>query len=473
VTEISSLLRRVTDEPALVSRTRTRSGRALVDDAHARAGELAQRGVRAGDRVASTQGNTDKHVVDFLACWSLGAVWVPINPAYGAAERGHIVADCAPRVILHDDRDEPLAAAGAEAGAPELALLIYTSGTTGRSKGCALTHENVIDATRALMERWHMSERDVLVHTLPLFHVHGLCVALCGAFLTGARVLLRDKFDPADVARACRDRAEGGDGATVFMGVPTMYRRLLDHLAGPDAVEDARALARARLFCSGSAPLPASDFHEWRARTGHEIVERYGMSETLITLSNPTREDGARKPGTVGTPLAGVAVKIVDDELWVRGPGVMRAYWNAAEQTSATFAIERDASGTETRWLKTGDAASIDDDGYVTIRGRLATDFVKVGGYKVSTREVEDALRSHPSIVDVAVVGVPDREWGERIVACIAARSSVTLADLQQHVALAKHKLPRGLLVVDALPKNAMGKVQKRALAQLAVERGA
>jgi acyl-CoA synthetase (AMP-forming)/AMP-acid ligase II len=430
--------------------------------------------------------------VDFLATWSLGAVWVPINPAYGDAERAHILADCAPALLLHDDAAvvmppapdvAPVIAAG---GADALALLIYTSGTTGKSKGCALTQQNVIDATRALMARWHMSERDVLVHALPLFHVHGLCVALVGALLSGARVVLLPRFDVDAVARAFAP-APAGESATVFMGVPTMYRRLLDALQapGPAAQQLAHALRGARAFMSGSAPLPAADFAAFHAATGHEIVERYGMSETLITLSNPLDpREGPRKPGTVGTPLAGVHVRIVDDELWVRGPGVMRGYWNDAAGTARTF-VEEDGA----RWLKTGDAAAIDDDGYVTIRGRLTTDFVKVGGYKVSTREVEDALRTHPRVADVAVVGVPDREWGERLVACVVPSSPSSslssspssspggaeapaqvalLAELQAHAALAPHKLPRALLVVDALPKNAMGKVQKRVLASRA-----
>lgn len=441
-----------------------------VDDQSTHAARaLMAHGVRPGDRVAAFAHNSTELVLAFLGCVRAGAVWVPVNPGYQPAELAHVLDDCAPVLTLVDavdgnaldgrgaltlkalfaaqhSSDEPLPNARDD---DDLLLLIYTSGTTGKSKGCMLTVANVVDATASLMHAWQMSTQDVLVHALPLFHVHGLCVALCGALWVGARITLLPKFTTEGVLSAL---ARGG---TVFMGVPTMYRRLLD--------EDDAALAplrTARLLCSGSAPLPAADFDELFTRTGQRIVERYGMSETLITCTNPVDASlGERRAGTVGRPLPGVEVRIVDDELWLKGPGVMRGYWNNDGATRDAF-----ADG----WLKTGDAVSVSNDGYLTILGRTSTDFLKVGGYKISTREVEDALRSHPQVGDVAVVGIPDREWGERVVACVVPRAgepAPTLDALAAHVALHSAKKPRALLVLDALPKNAMGKVQKKLLA--------
>jgi acyl-CoA synthetase (AMP-forming)/AMP-acid ligase II len=438
------------------------SWRALDDESTHAARALMAHGVKVGDRVAVYASSPREVVIAFLGALRAGAVWVPINPGYQRAELDHVLEDAAPIVTLVD---EPLAhrpsltlgallatqvdertALPTERDDDALTLLIYTSGTTGKSKGCMLSARNVVDATASLMSAWGMSERDTLVHALPLFHVHGLCVALCGALLSGARVHLLPKFTAEGVLDAL-----ARDG-TVFMGVPTMFRRLLDQ---PD--DAIAALGRARLLCSGSAPLPASDFEELRTRTGQRVVERYGMSETLITCTNPLEPAHGRRAGTVGQPLPGVRIRVVDDELWLQGPGVMSGYWNNPVATRESF---------EDGWLKTGDAVQISADGYVTILGRAATDFLKVGGYKISTREVEDALRSHPRVKDVAVVGMPDREWGERVVACIVPRGAPpSLAELQDHVQLHSAKKPRALLVVDELPKNAMGKIQKKLLA--------
>ncbi len=426
--------------------------------------QLQARGVVAGDRVCAQLPNNTDHIAQFLACWRIGAVWVPINTSYGADEVQHVLDDATPTLVLGSaltPRAPP-----APRDHDDLALLMYTSGTTGKSKGCALSANNVVDAVASLMQAWEVSAHDTVVHALPLFHVHGLCVALCGALLSGARVTLLEKFSPAAVVRAI------ADGGTVFMGVPTMYRRLLEHL--DNHPEHCAVLSRARLFCSGSAPLPVADFQAWFARTGHHIVERYGMSETLITLSNPLH--GTRKAGTVGLPLAGVEVRIVDDELWVRGPGVMRGYWHNADATRAVFdppaqrdteARDTEAPGDHDRWLKTGDAARIDADGYLTILGRIGVDFAKVGGFKVSLVEVEQALSVHPRVAEVAVVGVPDSVWGERLVACVVVTGApMTLAELTAGLTLASHKHPREVVVVDALPKTALGKVQKKRLAQ-------
>ncbi len=411
--------------------------------------ERTTHGVQRGDRVAVVAAHGVAPVVSLLAHHRAGVVHVPVNPAYQGAERAHVVGDCGAKVVF----DPPLLVeAQGSVDAPlhddDIALLIYTSGTTGKSKGCVLTASNVEGAVDALSSLWEIAPSDTVVNALPLFHVHGLCVALHAALLKGATTRLLSKFTPSSVIEAI---AQGG---SVFMGVPTMYRRLLDHLA--QHPEDANVLKRARLFTSGSAPLPASDLEEFEQRTGHRILERYGMSETLITLSNPLH--GARKAGTVGKPIAGVQMRVVDGELQVRGPGVMREYWNATDATRATF--------TSDGFLRTGDLVSVDGDGYVTILGRASTDFVKVGGYKVSTREVEERIATFPGVKEVAVIGVPDREWGERIVACLVVDGPPpSLLDLQKHLKIAQHKWPREIRILDVLPRNAMGKVQKTMLA--------
>ncbi len=449
----------------------------LDDASRALAASLAAQGAAPGDRVAVCADNSVAVVVAALANHRAGFVHVPVNPGYGAEERAHVVGDSGARLVL----DAAALAAGPAAalaagpetrdGAPDgaaglpadgdVALLIYTSGTTGKSKGCTLSFANVVGAVDALATLWEITSDDEVVHALPLFHVHGLCVALHGALIKGARTRLLPKFSPSAVVDAV---ARGG---TVFMGVPTMYRRLLDHLdAHPD---DGAVLAKARLFTSGSAPLPAADLEDFERKTGHRIVERYGMSETLITLSNPVR--GERKAGTVGKPVPGVSMRVVDGELQIRGPGVMRGYWRNDDAPRAALA--------DGGWLKTGDLVTVDADGYVTVAGRISTDILKVGGYKISTREIEEKLQTLAGVRECAVVGVPDREWGQRVVACVVLDPPLgglpppeLLARIQGHVTLQSAKVPRGVLVVDALPRNAMGKVQKRLLERAAVDAG-
>ncbi|MCC7073154.1 MAG: AMP-binding protein [Deltaproteobacteria bacterium] len=450
---------------ALLASDRSVSWAELDDRLDAASARLIALGVRPGQRVACYAETQLDVVVSLLATHALGAVWVPINPGYHDVELGHVLALADATVVLCDHAR--LARAGARArplsswwtrGRPgandvsddELALLITTSGTTGRPKACMLSFANVVAAVGALSALWEMGPDDEVVHALPLFHVHGLCVALHGALLRGARTRLLESFTPVAVVDAI---AAGG---TVFMGVPTMYRRLLDHLDAHPA--HGAVLARARLFTAGSAALPADDLVAFERHTGHRIVERYGMSETLITLSNPVR--GERKAGTVGRPIPGVDMRVIDDELQVRGPGVMRGYYNDPAATAQAFTADG--------FLKTGDTVRVADDGYVTIVGRTSTDILKVGGYKLSTREIEEQLATHPAVREVAVVGVPDREWGQRVVACVVPRDAAaapTLAELQAHVRLHEAKKPRALHLVDALPKNALGKVQKKLLA--------
>jgi acyl-CoA synthetase (AMP-forming)/AMP-acid ligase II len=421
---------------------------------------------------------------------------VPLNTRYRAAEAGHILRDSGARAVLFSPGSEQarllgeigplpslehrialggdgggstvsfdrLLAAGEQAGEPaaadeDVALIVYTSGTTGKSKGAALSYRAMADNMDALTSMWGFSSEDRLIVCLPLFHVHGLCIGVHGALLHGTTVLLSPRFDASEVVESFERR-----GATVFMGVPTMYVRLLEHLAAhPEA---AAALARARLFTSGSAALPAADFSAFERATGHRILERYGMTETLFTLSNPYERE--RRPGTVGLPVRGCEVHLVDEsgddlpegqtgEILVRGNGLMNGYWGRSEETRAAF---RDG------WFATGDVARRDPDGYFRILGRKSVDIIKSGGFKISAREIEDVIASHPRVREVAVVGAPDRVWGERIVAAVVPRAGDPgpLTDEVRDLcarSLADYKRPKEVRIVAELPRNALGKVQK------------
>jgi len=499
-------LRASGDGPALEFGGRSRSYRELDDLARRYAAGLANLGIGRGDRVAVFAENAPEVIAALLGHWLSGVIHVPVNPRYREEEAGHVLRDSgavaalvaggsecervldaidpppgalrrimvgpAPAAPLRSPFEALVAAgplnAAPLAGANDTAMLIYTSGTTGKSKGVELTYANVVDNTLALTGLWEFRSADRVVVALPLFHVHGLCLGIFGSLLAGATVLLSERFDAAAVVEAFASR-----GATVFFGVPTMYVRLLEHLErDPDA---AGPLRRARLFIAGSAPLSADDFRTFAAKTGHAILERYGMSETLFTLTNPYR--GERRPGTVGLPAPGCAVRIVDDaghdvaegelgEIIVRGNGVMRGYWGRPAETAAAF---RDG------WFLTGDVARRDADGYVTIAGRKSVDVIKSGGYKISAREIEDVLRRHPAVADAAVVGVPDRVWGQRIAAAVvpraadAAAPTALVVELSRFAAshLAEFKLPRIIRVVAELPRNALGKVQKHLLLRL------
>ncbi|MEO1339460.1 MAG: AMP-binding protein, partial [Myxococcota bacterium] len=291
------------------------------------------------------------------------------------------------------------------------ALMIYTSGTTAKSKGVVLSYEAIVANMEALTSLWGWSAADELVLALPLFHVHGLCIGVYGSILHGMPMRLLPAFDPTEVVEGIEA------GGTIFMGVPTMYRRLVEHLErSPDA---AAACRRARLFTSGSAPLSPDLFNRFEACTAHQIVERYGMSETLITLSN--RIDVSRQPGVVGRPVPGVEVRIVDDcgelvsdgelgELEVKGAGLLTEYWGRPDETEKAF---RDG------WFRTGDVVVRDDEGMYRIAGRKSVDIIKSGGFKISAREIEDVIRDHSAVVDVAVVGLADEEWGQSIAAAV------------------------------------------------------
>ncbi len=494
--------------PAVVWNGRTLTFEGIERRSSLYVDRLRALGVRAGDRVAVFAGTCPEVVAAFVAHLGAGVIHVPINARYRAEEARHILEDSGAVAVLtrrKDDCAKVLETILAEGRPPQLrhvldfgevfpsspfeaslsspipfeaalssdppaddevALLVYTSGTTGKSKGVALSHRALEANTRAVMELWRFSEADRLVLALPLFHVHGLCLGVAGALLTGFTLLLEERFDPVRVVEAF---ANGG--ATAFMGVPTMYVRLLEHLETHP--EDAAALRKARLFTAGSAPLPAADFFAFHEKTGHRILERYGMSETLFTLSNPY--GGERRPGTVGLPVPGCSVRLVDDEgrdvpdgtlgeIHVKANGIMNGYWGRGDETAAAF---RDG------WFLTGDVARRDSDGYVTILGRKSVDVIKSGGYKVSAREIEDVLRRHPAVKDAAVVGLPDRVWGQRIAAAVvlaepAEPDAAERACAEIGAFAAKHladfKQPRDLRAVPELPRNALGKVQKHLL---------
>ena len=305
---------------------------------------------------------------------------------------------------------------------------------------------------------------------LPLFHVHGLGIGVYGARIHGLCIDLLPRFEAARVVESLRG------GASIFMGVPTMYAMLLEHL--DEHPGDADALRGARLFTSGSAALPAHDFERFERLTGHRILERYGMTETLLTLSNPL--DGERRPGSVGSPVPGCEVRVVSEsgkdcpagvagELWVRWPGLMSGYWNNPTATADAF-----CDG----WFRTGDVVSRDADGYVRIVGRSSVDIIKSGGFKISAREIEEVVAQHPNIEEVAIVGLPDPKWGERIVVVVVVRAPVgaakLLEELSAHVAarLADYKKPRAVLIVDELPRNALGKLQKHRIIGLLEREG-
>jgi malonyl-CoA/methylmalonyl-CoA synthetase len=487
--------------------------------------------VTGGDRVAVQVDKSVDAVLLYLACLRIGAVFVPINVANTAAEVEYFWRDSRPRLAVFRPADAglltPLAervqvpavdtlGAGGDGsfadrvraldgrkasdlprrswGAGTPAALVYTSGTTGRSKGAILTRGNLGSNARTLAQAWRFTADDVLLHTLPLFHVHGLFAAINTVLASGSSLVLAPKFDAAEVLRRFAV-------TTVYMGVPTHYTRLLQ-----EPGLDAAATAAVRLFVSGSAPLLAETHREFHRRTGHLILERYGMTETLMNCSNPY--DGARVPGSVGPPLPGIEVRVsrkaaaagsgtvtpgdnpvevggdptavggptavgdsataVGDsaaavgavgELEIRGPNVFAGYWGDDEKTRAAF--------TDDGWFKTGDVGRIDADGFVSIIGR-AKDLVISGGYNVYPREVEAELDAQSGVIESAVFGVPHPDFGEGVTAAVVAApgAALTEAGLIDAVRprLAGYKIPKRILFLDELPRNAMGKVQKNSL---------
>lgn len=441
----------------------------LAQRTKAAAGRLYGAGLRKGDRIILSAAASVDLVVAHIAALRLGLIVVPVNGAYQQAELAHIVGDADPQAAVVDkpewvrwlaelapemtvvsprlDIDEGQAPSLDQLSTGDPALLGYTSGTTGAPKGAVLTHGNLLAGAESVRIAWRWTPDDRLVLALPLFHMHGLGVGLHGTLLTGASAVLLDGFSPDAVL----DAAQTHD-ATLFFGVPTMYTRL----AQSDRTGE---LSRLRLCVAGSAPLSADLHRRLQEAAGVRVLERYGMTETIMLVSNPY--DQERRAGTVGFPLPGVELRLAPDsgEVMVRGPNVFAGYWRRPEATEEAF----DQDG----WFRTGDLGEFDEDGYLRLRGR-AKELVISGGLNVYPREVEDALRSHPEVDDVAITGTPDEEWGELVTAWVvpAPGKSPKLKDLRSHLegVCADFKHPRLLHIVEELPRNALGKVQKHQL---------
>ncbi len=435
----------------------------------AAAGLLYGAGLRKGDRIILSAAASVDLVVAHVAALRLGLIVVPVNGAYQQAELAHIVRDADPRAAVVDkpewvrwlselspemtvvsprlDLDDGTAPSLDQLSSGDPALLGYTSGTTGVPKGAVLTHGNLLAGAESVRIAWRWTPDDRLVLALPLFHMHGLGVGLHGTLLTGASAVLLDGFSPDGVL----DAAQAHD-ATLFFGVPTMYTRLAQ---SPRVGE----LSRLRLCVAGSAPLSADLHRRLEGAAGVRVLERYGMTETIMLVSNPY--DGERRAGTVGFPLPGVELRLApgSDEVLVRGPNVFAGYWRRPEATEEAFG--------EDGWFRTGDLGEFDDAGYLRLKGR-AKELIISGGLNVYPREVEDALRSHPEVEDVAITGTPDEEWGELVTAWLVPTPGKTpkLRDLRSHLegACADFKHPRILHLVKELPRNALGKVQKHLL---------
>ncbi|MFO7169717.1 MAG: acyl-CoA synthetase [Chloroflexota bacterium] len=480
-----------------------------VRDAAARWAALyRRRGVAKGDRVALFHSNSPEFVASYLGAHMAGAIVVLVNTQYRQTELRHILSDSGARLVVTEERllpelervradldpglqvvdcrSQPEERAGHEGDIDlrpsDVALIGYTSGTTGRSKGAMLTHGNLMANSAAVTQAWRWTEDDRLLLTLPLFHIHGLGVGLHGALVTASTVDLRRGFDAGEVL----ETLAAGD-TTMFFGVPTMYSRLIEEARRRVAAgADREALGgRVRLFVSGSAALSPQIFAAFEELFGQRILERYGMTETVMNLTNPY--DGERRPGTVGMPFPGQEARVVDvrtrrplpdgetGEIQVRGPHVFAGYWNNPQATAEAF----DPEG----WFNTGDLGFRSPDGYFTISGR-ARELIISGGYNIYPREVEEVLLAHPQVAEAAVLGLPDAEYGECVVAAIVPAADFrervaglgeeerrsAIAELQSAVVewcraqLASYKKPRRVVLVDSLPRNALGKVQKHLL---------
>ncbi|MBC7604369.1 MAG: malonyl-CoA synthase [Ramlibacter sp.] len=445
-----------------------------------------------GARIAVQVEKSVEAMMLYLATLRAGYVFLPLNTAYQSAEIDYFIGNAAPAVVvcstknfgwvsklafkagtqhvftLNDDRTGSLLDRAAhhgdrheiaKANVDDLAAILYTSGTTGRSKGAMLTHGNLLSNAQVLKDYWGWKQGDVLIHALPIFHVHGLFVAMHGALLNGSKMIWLGKFDPRLAIEKMRE-------ASVFMGVPTLYGRML---AERTLTRD--AAKHMRLFISGSAPLLIETFNDWKERTGFTILERYGMSETIMLTSNPYKDsDGERRGGTVGFSLPGVGLRVLSDDghalplgeiggIQVKGPNVFKGYWQMPEKTREEFTADA--------WFKTGDVGKVDERGYVTIVGR-SKDLIISGGYNVYPAEIEGYINEMPGVAESALVGVPHPDFGEVGVAVVIAKAGAQL-DGDQILAklksqLANFKIPKRCFVVEQLPRNTMGKVQKNLL---------
>lgn len=462
-------------------------------DLIARAGQMANvlvaRGVKPGDRVAVQVEKSVANIVLYLATVRAGAVYLPLNTAYTLNELDYFIGDAEPSLVVCDPaKAEGLAPIAAKVKAKvetlgpdgkgsltdaadkassefttvprendDLAAILYTSGTTGRSKGAMLSHDNLASNSLSLVGYWRFTDKDVLIHALPIYHTHGLFVATNVTLFARASMIFLPKLDP-DLMIKLMARA------TVLMGVPTFYTRLLQNPA-----LSRETTQHMRLFISGSAPLLAETHREWSARTGHAVLERYGMTETNMNTSNPY--DGERVPGAVGFPLPGVSVRVTEPEtgkelprdeigmIEVKGPNVFKGYWRMPEKTRSEFRPDG--------FFITGDLGKIDDKGYVHILGR-GKDLVISGGFNVYPKEIESEIDAMPGVIESAVIGVPHTDFGEGVTAVLVCNKSADVTEAAVLKALdgrlAKFKMPKRVFVVDELPRNTMGKVQKNVL---------
>jgi malonyl-CoA/methylmalonyl-CoA synthetase len=461
----------------------------LIAFAGRMANVLVARGVKPGDRVAAQTEKSVPGLVLYLATVRAGAVYLPLNTAYTLNELDYFITDAEPSLVVCDpSRADGFAAIAAKVGArvetlgadgkgslteaaakaepdfatversnDDLAAILYTSGTTGRSKGAMLSHDNLASNSLSLVEYWRFTDKDVLIHALPIYHTHGLFVASNVTLFARASMIFLPKLDPELVIKLMAR-------ATVLMGVPTFYTRLLQ---SPNLTRE--STSHMRLFISGSAPLLADTHREWSARTGHAVLERYGMTETNMNTSNPY--EGDRVPGAVGFPLPGVSVRVTDPEtaaelardtigmIEVKGPNVFKGYWRMPEKTKSEF---RDDG-----FFITGDLGKIDARGYVHILGR-GKDLVISGGFNVYPKELESEIDAMPGVVESAVIGVPHADFGEGVTAVVVADGKTAIDEASVLKALegqiAKFKMPKKVIFVDDLPRNTMGKVQKNVL---------
>jgi malonyl-CoA/methylmalonyl-CoA synthetase len=462
----------------------------LIAESGRYAAALVALGVKPGDRVAVQAEKSPAMLFLYLGALRAGAAFLPLNTAYTPAEIAYFLGDAEPALFVCDPgREAALAAVAETAGVPrvltldaagagtmadaaaaqgpdfadvprgpeDLAAILYTSGTTGRSKGAMLSHDNLVSNALTLVDYWRFSADDVLIHALPIFHTHGLFVATNTILMAGASMLFLARLDPKQILAAM-------PRATAMMGVPTFYTRLLKE---PGLTRE--ATKGMRLFVSGSAPLLAETHREWQARTGHAILERYGMTETNMNTSNPY--DGDRVAGTVGFPLPGVSLRVVDPEngtplgegevgmIEVKGPNVFSGYWRMPEKTAAEFKPDG--------FFITGDLGKVDERGYVHIVGR-GKDLIITGGYNVYPKEVEGEIDALPGVLESAVIGLAHADFGEGVTAVVvpsggeAPTEAAVIGALEGR--LAKYKLPKRVIVVDELPRNTMGKVQKNLL---------
>lgn len=451
---------------------------------------LGATGIKPGDRVAVGLGNSPDLIAAVLGVICAGAVLVPLNPAYTADEVLYVVGDSGARLAIVEDGHAAVLAGARLPGlavmpglpppavsaptavgidAEAIALLVYTSGTTGRPKGVMLSHRALLTNLTTVARAWRWTESDRLLLSLPCFHLHGLGLGIIAGFVVGSSIALQRRFVAEEILR----EIERGE-ATMFFGVPTMYNRLV---ALPDAVVGSGDLSRMRLWVSGSAPLSAATFERFKQRFGMELLERYGMTECGFALSG--LYDAPRRPGVVGFPLPGIDVRIVDPdaavagrlvdvaegvsgELILRGPNLFSGYWQRPEET---------ARAVVDGYLLTGDLGRHEADGMIRIVGRSSVDIIKTRGFKVGAVEIEDCLQRHPLVQEVAVVGVPDADQGERVVAVVTLRSGATVdpeelrAYARRH--LAPHKVPSRITLLDEIPRTGPGKFKKKELIRM------